>query len=218
MKIKNFSFIFLFLKLRIIFSFSAEEFLRNPMLYINELCSYNGKPYYNSTTNEVTCKCNDKYTDEPRKDKIKYINGHIIHCSYQRKSRFFTIFLCLCFPFGIDFIYLKRYTIFILVIFISLCYIACGVITLCLNKKVDIKSKETIIQNKLNKMLNKVKNPKITEENNCRKIFLCLFITLLINHIIFIIIVVSLHITGTITDSEEVETENDLGYLFSTPD
>ena len=93
----------LFFKSSKILLLPADEFLHNSNKYSNELYSYNGIPKYNSTTNEVICDCKEKYADEPRKDKIKFINGHIIHCSYERKSRFTTIFLALCLPFGFDF-------------------------------------------------------------------------------------------------------------------
>ena len=218
MKSIYFLFIIFFFKLRKILSFSVNEIFRNPQLYSNELCSYNGIPYYNSTTNEVTCKCHEKYADEPRKDKIKYINGHIIHCSYERKSRFFTIFLSLCFPIGIDFLYLERYSAFFLVLFITLLILASGIFLLYLNYKVNLNSKDTIIQNKFNKMINKKNNTKINEGNKIRKLVFYCFTFLLINHFIYIIIVVTLHVIGVITDAEKVKTENDLGYIFATHD
>ena len=218
MKSKYFVLIFFFVKLRKILSFSVNEFLINTKLYSNELCSHNGIPYYNSSSNEVICKCREKYADEPRKDKIKYINGHIIHCSYERKSRFFTVFLSLCFPFGIDFIYLGRYTVFIFVLFITSTCLISGIVLLFLNYRVNLKSKDTIIQNKLNKMINKIKNTKINKDEECRKYIKPFFIILLIFHSLYMTIVIILHINGVITDAEEVETENDLGYIFSTPD
>ena len=57
----------LLLQLKIIKSFSIDEYLNDSYNYGKELCSYNGKPIYNKTTNEVTCECNIQYTDEPDK-------------------------------------------------------------------------------------------------------------------------------------------------------
>ena len=220
MKLFYFIFILFSLKLKKYLLFSTKEFIKNPMIYSNELCSYHGIPYYNSTSNEVTCKCREKYTDEPRKDKIKYINGHIIHCSYERKSRFYTIFLCVCIPIGLDFLYLKRYIPFFASLCISLSVFTSNIIVFYINYKINLKSKETMFQNKLNKLTNNVKNIKQTEDkyNKCRKIFGIINKFFLFNHVIYMTIVLLLHYFGAVSDSEGLNTENDLGYLFLTPD
>ena len=112
---KNFIYIVLFLVYKRIKPFSINNILDNAYIYRNEICSYNGIPIYNSSTNEVVCECNEKYANEQRKNKLKYINGHLIQCSYERKSRVVAIFLALCIPFGFDFLYLERYIIFSIV-------------------------------------------------------------------------------------------------------
>ena len=72
--------------------FSISEIFDNVNLYSKELCSHNGIPKYNATSNKVICKCGEKYTNEPRKDKIKYINSHIVQCSYEKKVDFMLFF------------------------------------------------------------------------------------------------------------------------------
>ena len=140
-----FSILILFFKLKKILLLSADEFLNNTSKYSNELCSYNGIPKYNSTTNEVNCECKEKYADEPRKDKIKFINGrHIIHCSYERKSRFTAIFFALCLPFGFDFLYLNRYLIFAIIFILSIIMIASNIIVFILNYKLILKQKKQL--------------------------------------------------------------------------
>ena len=220
MKLFYFIFILFFLKFKKILPISPKELMKNPLLYINELCSYHGIPYYNATTNEVICKCRDKYTDEPRKDKIKYINGHIIHCSYERKSRFYTIFLCVCIPIGLDFLYLKRYIAFIFSLFISLSVFTSNIIVFYINYKINLRTKEKIFQNKINKLTNNVKNINQIEDkyNKCRKILGIINKFFLFNHVIYMTIVLLLHYFGIVTDSEGLNTENDLGYLFSSPE
>ena len=213
-----FPILILFLKLRKIILLPANEFLENANKYSNELCSYNGVPKYNSTLNEVDCECKEKYADEPRKDKIKYINGHMIHCSYERKSRFTAIFLALCLPFGFDFLYLNRYIIFVIVFIVTIIMIACNIILFILNYKINLKTKETIIQSKLNKMTNKVRDPKINEDNKGIKLLNIFTKLITFNHLIYMTVDLILHIIGKIPDANNVDTESDFKYLFESPD
>ena len=152
---KYFILIVLFFRINKIHTFSGKELLNDINLYLNELCSYNGIPKINSTTKEIICECKERYANEPRKDKIKYINGHMIQCSYERKSRFFTVFLALCIPVGFDFLYLKQYVAFGISLFLSLITIVLCIIVFRLNYRINLKSKETKIQIRLNKMVKK---------------------------------------------------------------
>ena len=149
---KYLNYIVLFLIFKKIKSFSINNILDNAYNYRNEICSYNGIPTYNSNTNEVLCECNEKYANEPRKNKVKYINGHLIQCSYERKSRVMVIFLALCIPFGFDFLYLERYIIFSIVFTIITIMFVSNIIIFILNYKININNKETKIQKKFNKM------------------------------------------------------------------
>ena len=217
---KNFISILIFLSLqsRKVKLLSVEEILENVNFYSKELCSNNGIPKYNKASNEVTCECGEKYANEPRKNKKKYINGHFVQCSYERKSRFYTIFLSVCFPFGFDFLYLERYIIFSIVFSISIFIVVLYIITFIANYNIGLKTKETKIQNKLNKMINNKKAPKNNEENKSNKRLNLACTILLINHFIYMSIDLSLHLAGIITDGNKVETENDFMYLFSLPD
>ena len=210
--------IFLFFSIKNIYTFSASELLDNVYLYSNELCSYNGIPKINSTTNEVTCECKERYANEPRKDKIKYINGHMIQCSYERKSRFYTLFLALCLPFGFDFLYLNQYISFFISLSISLFTISINIIVFFMNYKINVKSKETKLQVKLNRIVEKVNDNKNNEENKCFKVINKISSIMTLTHSLFIITCLVLHLSGKLPDGNNVYTENDLGYLFTTPE
>ena len=91
-----------FLILYIILILSEEEividrkYVENPMLYKNEICSYNGSPYQNLDNEKnkvkIECTCYSSYVDEPREDHKKYVGDQLVHCSYKRKKRFTTFF------------------------------------------------------------------------------------------------------------------------------
>ena len=210
-------FVLLF-RIKKIYSFSGKEILENVNLYINELCSYNGIPTINTTTNEVVCECKERYTNEPRKNKIKYINGHMIQCSYERKSRFYTVFLALCIPFGFDFLYIKRYLAFSISLFMSSITIVLVCKLFILSYRINLKTNETRIQIRLNKMTNKVHEKNNLEDNKSYEILVILCKFFSISHILYIIVVLVLHLSGKITDGNNIETENDLTYLFTSPD
>ena len=198
-------------------SFSGKSLLENTYNYRNELCSYNGIPTYDTKTNEVTCECKEKYVNEPRKDKYKYINGHFIQCSYEKKSRFTAIFLSLCLPFGFDFLYIGRIKFFIIFFVLSILMVTTHCIMFIINYKINLGLKETEIQNRLNLISNKNKNPIIIKNNKCIKIINIISKIILIIYLIFVIMDLFLHITGKITDVNLVETENDFFYIFSFP-
>ena len=67
-------------------------------------------------------------------------------------------------------------------------------------------------------MVNNKKAPKNNEENKANKRLNLACKLFLINHFIYMSIVLSLHLAGIITDVNKVETENDFMYLFSLPD
>jgi len=215
---KNLIYIVLFLIFEKIKAFSINNILDNAYNYRNELCSYNGVPTYNSSTNEVTCECKEKYANEPRKNKLKYINGHLIQCSYERKSRVMAIFLALCIPFGFDFLYLERYIIFSIVFTVITIMFMSNIAIFILTYKINIKKKETIIQKKYNKMTNRDKDDYINEDNKCIKCLGLVAKLLAMNHLIYMTIDLTLHLIGKIPDVNDVQTENDFKYLFSYHD
>ena len=198
--------------------FSIDEFLNNTYNYRYELCSHNGIAIYNETTNTVSCDCGKKYTNEPSKEKYKYINNHLIQCSYERKSRFMVVFIALCLPFGTEYLYLRRYKVFTIIFILSIGVLTLNIIVFILNYEIDMKSKETKIQSRINKLAKKEKNLIITKDNKCIKRLTVLSKILAINHLLYIILDVIGHAGGFITDYYHVETENDFGYMFSKPD
>ena len=206
--------IFILYNLKLIKGFSIDEYLNNTYNYRKELCSYNGNPIFNVTTNEVTCECDPKFTDEPNKKRMKYINGHLIHCSYRRKSRIMVVFISLCFPLGFEYLYLERYIVFTIVFSLSLLVISLNSIVFIINYQVNMKSKNTIIQNKMNKLINKKENEVIIKDNKCiKRLYIIAKITA-VNHILYMILDILAHALGYITDYYHIETENDFGYLF----
>lgn len=209
----------LLFQIKILKGFNIEEQLNNPYLYRNELCSYNGKPIYNPSTNEVTCECYPRYANEPNEKKRKYINGNFIQCSYKRKSKFMVLFLALCIPIGIDFLYLERRPAFIIILILSIIIISFNTIIFILSHKSDMKSKKSKIQKKMTKLNKKVinKNNDIDDGKKIRKYFNITKILFII-HLIFVLVDIIGHATGMITDYFGVATENDLNYIFETPD
>ena len=187
-------YIVLFLIFKKIIPFSINNLLDNPYNYRNELCSYNGIPTYNPSTNEVTCECDEKYTNEPRKNKLKYINGHLIQCSYERKSRVVVIFLALCIPFGFDFLYLERYIIFSIVFTVITIMFVSNIAIFILNYKINIKKTDTKIQRRFNKMSNRDQNENINEDNKCIKCLGSIAKLLAMNHLIYMTIDLTLHL------------------------
>ena len=200
-----------------VYSFSRKEIFENINLYSNEICSYNGIPKI-TENNEVICECNERYANEPVKKNIKYINNIMIQCSYQRKSRFFTLFLALCVPIGFDLLYIRRPLAFSISLFLSLITISLSIILFIMNYRINLKSKESIIQMRLNKMTNKESEQKKMEDGQSYKYLVLLCKIFVVAHVCYVITVVILHLFGKITDGNNIETENDLIYLFTTPD
>ena len=198
--------------------FSVDDIYDNMNLYIKEICSHNGIPKFNATSNKVICECGEKYTNEPRKDKIKRINGHIVQCSYEKKSRFYALFLSLCISFGFDFLYLERYIIFSIIFILSSSILILNIVAFIINYNINFKTKETKIKNRVIKIVNKKKIITVNDDNENIKILNLISKVLLINHLIYMTIDVVFHLIGKITDGNKVETENDLGYIFSLPD
>ena len=210
----TFTFVFYF-KLIQSYTFNASEILANPYNYRHVLCSGNGEPFYNSTTNEVICACKESYTNEPRNKKKKFLNGHLVQCSYKKKSRFTALFYALCLPLGFDFLYLGRYKIFAVIFILTISIISLNIAMFIVNYKINMQSKENKVQQK------RIKVKKIgnQEKNEYRKEKIIKILNIvanigLLNHILYMVVDVILHLAGIIDDSNDVKTENDLNYLF----
>ena len=115
---------FLFLKIFNIelcqndFETNLKKFIESPKIIKNQLCSFNS---INATRiNYLTCKCYDGFVKD---DNIRKINKYEVDCSYQLKSRLITFVLSLIVPFGIDYLYLGYYSIFIIAFIFAICFI-----------------------------------------------------------------------------------------------
>lgn len=212
MKPYQFFFYFIFINIKLI-NGSAQDFLENANTYQNELCSYNGIPTYDPKTNQVTCECDEKHVNEPRIKYRYYINNqHLVQCSYERKRRFYAFFLAAIFPIGLDFIYLGHIYLFLLSLALFLIVMACNIIQLVLDYKEKSKMEENRNQENL-----KAQHRFIFKSTSINFKSINLFGI----NIIFLIYYAS-HIIiqgcGYIKDVNNIETENDMGYLFSTPE
>lgn len=93
-----------------------------PIMFADEICSYNGQNIGNSTSN-VTCLCYPDFTNDNNSNRT--INGVKVQCSYEKKRRFIALFLSIFTPFGFDYLYLGRYYIFA-IIFLICCFTLFG--------------------------------------------------------------------------------------------
>ena len=77
-----------------------------------------------------------------------------------------------------------------------------------------MKNKETKNKKKVDKMRSTSNKNEEMKKEKCIRILNIIASILLFNHILYMIIVIILHLTGVIKDSYGISTENDLGYLF----
>ena len=210
--------IYLIYRIKIINSFSAKEVFDNHLLYLNEICSNNGEPQYDEKTNSITCICEDKYATEPREKYRKYINGYLVQCSYERKSRSKALFFAAVFPLGLDYLYLEHYFYFVLIFSLCILVICFNIISLVLNYKVIKKNEEIKRQIKLKRNNNKFGISNITEINEKSvKVFSVITKVLTIILIVYWIYNLFVQGFGFVMDKNYVELENDLWYLFQWP-
>ena len=209
MKTEIFLTFYIFLNLKLT---EGKDFFEFANEYQNELCSYNGIPTYDSKINQVICDCDEKHVNEPRITHRKYIEGHLVQCSYEKKKRFYAFFLAAIFPIGLDFIYLGHIYLFLLSLALFIIVIACNIIQLILDYRQNSQMEE-----KANQQNSKVKHKFMIRntEINFKRINIfginIIFIIYYASHII-------IQALGYIKDSNNIETENDMGYLFSTPE
>ena len=203
-------YIFVFIKIKL--TIEKIDYFEYANTYQNELCSYNGIPTYDSKTNQVICDCDEKHVNEPRVTHRKYINGHLVQCSYEKKKRFYAFFLAAIFPIGLDFVYLGHVYLFLLSLALFIIVIACNIIQLILDYRQNSQMEE-----KANQQNAKVKHKFMIRntEINFKRINIfginIIFIIYYVSHII-------IQALGYIKDSNNIETENDMGYLFSKPE
>ena len=199
-----------------------KDYIENPILYKNILCSYNGSPKVVSN-DTVECTCYSSYTDEPREDYKKYIGNQMVHCSYKKKKRFTTFFLAGLMPLGLDYLYLEHYGYFFIVFLSFLLYIISQIVSFILSYKVkemyeESKNKYTDKSDTFGRNLGFKSNKKMDKKEKLQK---CLDIYGVINKIVGILFIIywlvdtSLQARGIIKDRYGVETENDMNILFS---
>ena len=207
------------LNLVLIETMIGKEFLEDTPSYINEICSHNGIPKIDKETKEIICTCEEKYANEPREKYKKYINGHFIQCSYEKKRRFLTFFLAAICPLGLDYFYLGHYLLFSIIFILSIIIVAFNIVSFVLNYKINKKNEEIKRQNKLKKANKKFNFQIITEINDrCVNIFTKVTNVLTLFLIIFWIYNFIIQGLGRNLDINDVPTENDMGYIFQKPE
>ena len=199
-------------------------YVENPILYKNEICSYNGDPKVNSDET-IECECYSSFVDEPREEHKKYIGNQLIHCSYQRKKRFTTFFYACILPIGLDYIYLEHYFYFFIIFLFFLLTMVSQLVYFFLSYKLKEMHEEAKNKynersdnfNRNNSMTYKSKKKKDKKE----KLKKCLDIYGVINKILLIILIIYWltdvidQALGVIKDKNGVKTENDMSSLFS---
>ncbi len=202
-----------------------KTFVENPVLYKNEICSYNGNPKLINIS-KIECDCYSSYVDEPREDHKKYVGDQLVHCSYQRKKRFTTFFLAGLIPMGFDYFYLGHYFYFVIIfsgfILIVISHIVCFFISYKLKEMFE-ESKYKYNDRSENDNFNRnnfgfKSNKKMDKKEKLQK---CLVIHRIINKVLLGIIIaywitdIILQSRGIVKDSNGIETENDMNSLFS---
>ena len=201
-------------------------YIENPILYKNEICSYNGNPniIIKDNIGTIECDCYSSYVDEPREDHKKYIGDQLVHCSYTRKKRFTTFFLAGIAPMGFDYLYLEHYFYFVIIFFGFILIMVCQILWFALSYKLKEMDEESKYQyNERNDNFNRNmfglnSNQKKDNKTQLKK---CLEAYRIINKILIFIIVfywitdIVLQARGIIKDKNGIETENDMDSLFS---
>jgi len=207
---------------------TAYDAIRNPALYKNEICSYNGRPIIIGF-NKVKCECYESYVNEPNKKNYKYIGDQLVQCSYQKKRRFKTFFLAGILPMGLDFLYLG-YTLYFVIIFIAfVAVIVNNFVHFYLSYQLDEKREENKYKDNEKSsesnprnfnMWYRSKNKMDEKDKNirCLKIYNIINKISLIVFLIYWIVDIILQAKGIIKDSNGVETNNDMNTLFTRED
>jgi hypothetical protein len=177
-------FTILFFILPYVINFSIED-LNNPRLFEDEICSYNGAPDETlSNSTWVNCTCQEEYTNDFSKNRS--INGVPVQCGYEKKRRFIALFLSVFLPFGVDYLYLGHYWLFVLIFF------ACWFTLIGNCVRFAVTSHKDYLKNEMN----------------------LFFVIMAILMLIWWILNVVLIWTGIITDGNGIKTVDDLYYLI----
>jgi hypothetical protein len=153
-------------------------------MFADEICSYNGQNIGDSDTN-VTCSCYSDFTNDMNSNRT--INGVKVQCSYEKKRRFIALFLAIFIPFGVDYLYLGRYYISV-IIFLTCCFTLFGNCA-----RFAVSAHNNYFEQKWNLF------------------FVFMFVLLYISTIVNVILIAS----GIVSDGNDIETVNDLYFLVN---
>ena len=218
-------FLIIILSLNITKKISCVEInIQDLSFYKNEICSYNGDPEIKNST--VTCTCYDSFADEPRKNKIRYINGQKVQCSYHRKKRFTAFFWASVLPVGFDYYYLGHYGYFALIaiFFFTMCInqLICFLLSYRLNELYEESKYRFNNKKKNNRIFGFIQNNKKTDNKDklkkCVNVYKIINIVLGFLVIFYWIIDVILQAKGMVKDVNGVDPQNDMNALFSSED
>ena len=198
-----------------------KDYIENPILYKNEICSYNGSPKLISN-DTIQCTCYSSFTDEPRENYRKYIGNQLVQCSYKRKKRFTTFFLAGLIPMGFDYFYLELYWYFCIVFISFLLMVLSQIVCFILSYKLkemyeDSKYKYTDKSDSFSR--NNIGLKKKSDKKG--KLKKCLRVNEIVNKIVGILFIIYwivdtvIQARGMIKDRYGVETEDDMDSLFS---
>jgi len=200
-----------------------KTYVENPLLYKNEICSYNGNPNIINQTH-IECSCYTSYVDEPREDYQKYVGNQIVHCSYKKKKRFTTFFLAGLAPMGFDYYYLGHYLYFCIILFGFILLVISHIISFLLSyklKEMYEESKYKYSDRNENYNRNNIRFKSNKKTNKKERLQKCLFIHRIINKIfcfiflLYWIVDIIIQARGLVKDSNGIETEDDMNSLFS---
>jgi len=197
-------------------------YIENPLLYKNEICSFNGDPIV--VGNNIECSCYSSYIDEPRESYKRYIGNQLVRCSYKKKKRFLTFFLASVLPMGFDYFYLGYYISFAVVFFCFFLLILSQICCFILSYKVKEINEETRFKYSVrNEKINNdfafiAENKKGDKKEKLEKSFFFYYVinrVLLFVGILYWLVDVIIQAAGKVRDSNGVETENDFQTLLS---
>jgi hypothetical protein len=120
MKIHLINAVLIFINIYLTSQFQPAD-LNKPEMFKDEICSYNGNPEI--INGNVNCTCQPEFFTQ--KPATRHINGNDVQCNYEKKRRFIALFFSIFLPFGIDYLYLQNYGIFVLILF-SCCFTLIG--------------------------------------------------------------------------------------------
>ena len=192
-----------------------KEYIENPILYKNEICSYNGSPKVVSN-DTVQCTCYSSFTDEPRENYKKFIGNQLVQCSYKRKKRFTTFFLAGLIPMGFDYLYLELYGYFFIVFLSFLLMVISQIVYFILSYKLQEiyeDSKYKYSDKSDSSSRNNMRFNSHKKMDNKEKLKKCLEIYKVINKIVGILFIIYwivdtvLQARGMVKDRFGVETE-----------